>query len=647
MRHFFRKVATILAFAAVSLSLTASITDLPVKTINGKQYYYYTVQAKETVYSLCKRLNITKEAMLESNPSVADGLKAGQTLVFPVESAGASRHATTTYMVQKDETGYGISRKFGMTTDEFYQLNPNARDGLKAGQYVTVCSKPTDSPSSASKETEGIAGSGDKYTIAPGETLYSIAQRHGVTLRDLLAANPSVNPESYEAGQEIVIPKDPSNHSSAESIISIVKPTDGNRYEVKEGDTFYGIAHSHGLSVEQLKGANPSIDILKAGMVIEIPQGCDEINGGYGMTEPGPVAVVASADTMTIAVVMPFSSGDSRGSQAVEFIRGFMLAVDSLRSEGSPVRVTILDNPGTESEVKALLKRPALRNANVIVAPNAVGQLELFSRFAKDNKVYLLNLFGIKDQSYKTNPYMMNGNISHEDMYEKAINYYLSRYSDVVPVFIKRKDGKEDKSEYVVQFKEKLKENGSKYHEIEYVDKLSEITLNKLPEGNSYAFIPNTSNVAELQTFIDAINSFRDSHPEQVAGATLWGYPEWLKIRGENLRKLHNVNTLIFSRFFSVEKNDDEEILQNKFEKWYGTRIVDKAPKSGTLGFDTGMFLLKALSANGGDFTKFTPAYDGLQNGYNFVRVPDGGWINNELFMINFAPGEFIMKHGI
>lgn len=45
------------------------------------------------------------------------------------------------------------------------------------------------------------------YAIAPGDTLSKVAKRFGITLADLLAANPSIrNPDKISIGQEIVIP---------------------------------------------------------------------------------------------------------------------------------------------------------------------------------------------------------------------------------------------------------------------------------------------------------------------------------------------------------------------------------------------------------------------------------------------------------
>jgi hypothetical protein len=56
------------------------------------QYFNYEVKSKETIFSLCKRFNITQEALVAVNPILEQGLKSGQILRIPqtIASAGKS-----------------------------------------------------------------------------------------------------------------------------------------------------------------------------------------------------------------------------------------------------------------------------------------------------------------------------------------------------------------------------------------------------------------------------------------------------------------------------------------------------------------------------------------------------------------------------
>ncbi len=48
--------------------------------------------------------------------------------------------------------------------------------------------------------------SGPIYIIQEGDTLYNVALRFNVSLDDLIAANPSIDPNVLAAGQQVVIP---------------------------------------------------------------------------------------------------------------------------------------------------------------------------------------------------------------------------------------------------------------------------------------------------------------------------------------------------------------------------------------------------------------------------------------------------------
>ena len=73
----------VLTVAIMGGALGAVALDLPTRTVNGSVCYYYEVQPKETVYNLTRRFGLTKAQIIQYNPTVADGLRAGQTLYFP------------------------------------------------------------------------------------------------------------------------------------------------------------------------------------------------------------------------------------------------------------------------------------------------------------------------------------------------------------------------------------------------------------------------------------------------------------------------------------------------------------------------------------------------------------------------------------
>ncbi len=102
-----------------------------------------------------------------------------------------------------------------------------------------------------------------KYTIKANHTLWDIATRYGVTVTQLTAANPDVNPDALRPGQTLTIPSKASPASGASNT--------GALYHVKPNDTLWNIATKYGIFVNDLLAANPGVDPqrLMAGQIVD------------------------------------------------------------------------------------------------------------------------------------------------------------------------------------------------------------------------------------------------------------------------------------------------------------------------------------------------------------------------------------------
>ena len=149
------------------------------------------------------------------------------------------------------------------------------------------------------------------HVVAPGETLWSISVRYGVTLDALVRANGLVSSNWIYAGQLLVIPRNVRGNQyhtvrlgetvwsisnehgvSAWALVQqnrivsnliyvgqtlVIPPAPGfpgKIYTVQPGDWFYAIARRFGVSVDALQAANPNLDprTLYPGMVLNLPE---------------------------------------------------------------------------------------------------------------------------------------------------------------------------------------------------------------------------------------------------------------------------------------------------------------------------------------------------------------------------------------
>ena len=604
---------TALAGASALITLQAAVKDLPVKNVNGRMYHYYEVPAKETVYSLCYKLNVTKEELIKNNPAVSDGLRAGMTLFFPVERSGSASerptaHKTITHDVQRGETIFGIAQRYGVTTEEVIGLNPELKNGLKAGQTIRV--------TVAVADDDGAADAAETATVNVPQT-------------------------------------------------QVVEHMEG--YIVKKKETFYSIAKAHGLTVADLEAANPGITSLKVGQVLNIPVKTQTVANTQAtsaeveppvvpqpeMTEmTGVIETIGTTDNavaspservVSLAVMLPFMLNEETPSKNAarytEFYKGFLLAVDSLRANGVPIHVTAYDTQGSLERVRDVLSDPSFKQHNAIIAPDNPSQFAVLAEYGKNNNVRIFNTFIVRDESYQDNPAVMQGNLPSSLMYRKAVEALMVRLNYSTPVFVSVKDSQADKADFVDELRKSLDAAGKKYINLEVDGRLTPENLSSLGTTGNYMFIPTSSRQADLNKIMPGIIEWRDQSVTPLV--RLFGYPEWTTFRGETLDNMHNINTTVYSRFFTDENSDRARDIDAKFKTWYGTRMENAVPRQGLLGFDTGMYVILSLTGH-------PEGYDGVQNGYFYITPSsDGGAYNDTLYFINYRTGGVIDKSRI
>lgn len=171
-------------------------------------------------------------------------------LVSALGSAGsASAWYCSSYItVQWGDTLSGIAALCGTTVYAIQAANPGLEWWVYAGQVLYI-------PTGSSTVYYPPVSSGT-YVVQWGDTLAKIAGYYGVSVNDLLAANPTIwDPSRIYAGQVIYIPAVPVY------------------YTVQRGDTLKKIAGYYGTSVYSLQLLNPqiyNINLIYAGQVIRV-----------------------------------------------------------------------------------------------------------------------------------------------------------------------------------------------------------------------------------------------------------------------------------------------------------------------------------------------------------------------------------------
>jgi murein DD-endopeptidase MepM/ murein hydrolase activator NlpD len=130
------------------------------------------------------------------------------------------------------------------------------------------------------------------YTVRPGDTLIDIAERHGVTSRDLVIANGLVGSDVIVPGQELQIPGEtprpaPASRSARTETATLTPPTPGQLVWPLQGviTTYFGEP-----GALWRRGFHPGLDIgaplgsqiVAAGGGVVIESEVEGYNSGYG-----------------------------------------------------------------------------------------------------------------------------------------------------------------------------------------------------------------------------------------------------------------------------------------------------------------------------------------------------------------------------
>jgi spore coat assembly protein SafA len=118
-----------------------------------------------------------------------------------------------------------------------------------------------------------------EYVVQPGDTMFLIAQRYGISLDALIRANPQIrNPEMIFPGEVVHIPTTHKPHMTPPDPTPVSPGTGGSssarRYVVMEGETIEDVARKFGMNVGELTAFNSQLSppyTLTPGQVIFIP----------------------------------------------------------------------------------------------------------------------------------------------------------------------------------------------------------------------------------------------------------------------------------------------------------------------------------------------------------------------------------------
>lgn len=420
----------------------------------------------------------------------------------------------------------------------------------------------------------------DMYQVKKKDTIFGIAKNYGLTVDELINANP----EMKVAG-----------------------------YELKKGDYIF---------IPYPANTDPKAATTRAA------------------TTPQPQTVAKTtqsqtAKTIKVGVVLPLHDVDGDGKRMTEYYRGFLMGCDSLKQQGYSIDVHAWNVPA-DADIRPTLQDASIRNCDVIFGPLYTKQVKPLSDFCKGAGIKLVIPFSIWGDEVSRNSEIFQVYQSLDELNNASIDAFISRFGNQHPVFIDCNDSTSKKGIFTFGLRNRLNARGVKYS-ITNLKSNEELFSKAFSRTQPNVVVLNTGRSPELTVAIAKLKALVASNPGVVV--SLFGYTEWLMYTRNNLDNFYKFNTHIPSTFYYNPLSAKTQHLENGYRRWFGLETLYALPKFALMGYDHAQFFIRGLYKYGKAFngTKPQNVYTPLQTPLDFKRVGSGGMQNRAFMLVRYT----------
>ena len=606
-----KKILT-LSLAIATLSATAweyvpqSPKSATVIFVNGKKYYVHTVKSGETLYSLSKQYQVSEADIRECNPIAADGLKIDQSLKIPVSEAAMEdvrmdkkrKKEFLAHRIKAGETLYSIARDYNIPVATIREDNPMINPQfLKVGESLWI--RRSDMGSSSEKQAQAemdayaealnnaVDDGFDYYVVKPGETIYSLSRRFGISEKDFAANNDVAN--GLKAGAVIRIPQ------SKEENLRVIEANDA----------------------------------LQNNATIE----------AHSSDENIVFRALEQGTTLNIALMLPLNVGSKPNASFVEFYQGFLLGVEKLKESGKgEVKLTIYNTEHDKAKVQQIVQSQLFEGTNLIVGPVYEDEMAPVLQYARTNSVPVVTpLANIENVN---SPALFQLAPAPEKKYDKIANL-LDGGRDIYLIYASSYD-KEFESEILKQLE------GKSYAAYNYsFDQKSiftpknatarpiELMDDILKEEKPCLFVVLANAETDVDRILGTISSAKvaiTERSEKCAQYVVLGTSRWGRYNNIDHTSYFNNNVVMISTYHA--KRDSQVVRE--FDSNYIKSYQALPSLYAYRGYDTAIMFGEGMHSDI-QYNMLDKRYTPLQTTYKFVQSKEGGnYVNQEWIRVNY-----------
>ncbi len=424
-----------------------------------------------------------------------------------------------------------------------------------------------------------------QHEVKRKETIFGISRMYGITIQELIDANPEMNTPGYELKKG--------------AVINI--PWSKNQPQAPVGDQ---PTASSQQPAAPAKPKNEVVDVRNR--------------------------------EVRVGVMLPLHKINGDGKRMLEYYRGILMACDSLRANHISTDIRTW-NVAEDTDIRTFLQDSKAADCDVIIGPLYSKMVKPLADFATEHDIKVFIPFSINSHEILVNRNLMQVYQPQTEQNESVIEHFMDRFSDTHPVFIDCNDTTSQKGIFTFGLRRKLDAKGIAY-KITNLNSSDAMFFKSFSPTKRNMVILNTGRSKELNAAMAKLNGLRLSHPE--LRISVFGYTDWMLYTRHQLENFYKFDTYIPAPFYTNLSSPRTERIMQKYRWNFHTDMMSALPRFAITGFDHAYFLLKGIHMYGKNFTGGSGmvGYTPIQTPLHFERIGNGGLKNRSMMFVHYQP---------
>lgn len=600
LKTLFLLVVLALAVPAMAIDVQPVEKSTVIVFINGQKFYVHTVKSGDTLYSLAKTYEVSEELIRQHNANMGSELKIDQTVKIPVpESAQKSAKAEKrrkrdflTHKVQAGQTLYAIARDYNISVATLREDNPSLNpQSLPVGETLWIRRAAVGKSNEQQTQAEIAEYAAtlnsvtdddgyDHHVVQPGETIYSLSRRFGITEEEFARLN------------------DVSAGLKAGAMIRIPRPEQAEE-EVVE---------------------------------VEQPQSTADVH----------FRALASTEPLNVALMLPMNIENRANASYVEFYQGFLLGMETLKNTGrGESKLTVYNTSHDQLKVDEIVRSTMFEGTNLIVGPVYEDELAPVIRYAEQNSVPVVS--PLANISAVESPALYQLSPSAERKYDKVADLvngereifmiYADSYDEEFEAEAKQLLHGRPYHSYTYSFDDQKSKFRARTADAPFdvIDGMDTVLMSETPR----LFIVLANKEVDVDRILGTISSSKVAISERsipCAEYTVLGTSRWGRFSNIDHTTYFNNNVVMISTYHAKRDAQAVREFDSRYIEAYGGLPSLYAYR----GYDAAILFCGGMRGDI-EYNMLDKRYTPLQTVYKFVQEGENGkYVNQEWMRINY-----------